>query len=108
METASGIDWPTLIMVLLALFAALTAVVFGYKFSRAIGGELGAAFKWVMGGTFLFALTRVDDTLKVAGVFTKMGINYQKQVWLPHSIAVALAWFLITYGFYRMYKTFSA
>ncbi|HZS41498.1 MAG TPA: hypothetical protein VFF06_31930 [Polyangia bacterium] len=108
METASAIDWPTLIMVLLALFTALTAVVFGYLFSKAIGGELGAAFKWVMGGTLLFALTRADDVLKVAGVFAKMGINYQKQVWLPHSVAVALAWLLITYGFFRMYKTFSA
>ncbi len=108
METAHAIDWPTTVMVLLALVSALTACFFGYKFSRAIGGELGAAFKWVMGGTLLFALTRVDDALKVSGVLASIGVDYQKQIWLPHSIAVFVAWFLITYGFYRMYKTFSA
>jgi hypothetical protein len=105
--TTGGIDIPTAVMVVIALVSALTAVVFGMRFARAIGGELGGAFRWVMWGTILFALTRADDLLKVTGVFSRMGINYQKVVWLPHSIAVALAWFLITVGFYKMYKTFT-
>ncbi len=103
-----GIDVVSTVMVVLALLSALTAVFFGYKFSSAIGGELGGAFKWVMGGTTLFALTRVDDLFKVTGMFHKMGVNYAKVVLMPHSIAVFVAWFLITYGFYRMWRTFSA
>jgi hypothetical protein len=106
--TTPSIDVPTTIFVALTLLSALTACFFGYKFSKAIGGELGASFKWVMVGTLLFALTRVDDMLKVTQVFTQMGVDYTKTVLFPHHITVALSWFLITFGFYKMYKTFSA
>ena len=103
-----SIDIPTTIFVALTLLSALTACLFGYKFSKAIGGELGAAFKWVMGGTLLFALTRIDDLLKVMQVFAGMGVDYNKTMLFPHHIAASVAWFLITFGFYKMFKTFSA
>jgi hypothetical protein len=107
-EPNMGFDLPTTSMVTLALIAALTACWFGFRFSKAIGGELGAAFKWVMGGTLLFAVTRVDDLIKVSGVYDRMGIVYRQTMWFPHSTAVFVSWFLITFGFYKMAKTFSA
>lgn len=101
------IDIPSTIAVTAALLTSLTASWFAWKFSKTVGGDMGAAFKWVMIGVLIFAVTRVDDTLKVAGVFAKMGVDYKKVMWLPHSLAVLVAWALITVGFYRMNKAFS-
>ena len=106
MEAAGGIDIPTTALVVLGMVAALAAVVFARSFSNAIGGELGGAFRWVMIGTVIFALTRVDDLLKVTGVYVRMGLDYQRVLWVPHSAVVVVAWGLITYGCYRMWRTF--
>lgn len=102
------VDIPSTVAVLAALGAALVAFGFARRFSRTVGGDLGAAFKWVEGGVFLFALTRIDDVLKVSGTYAKMGIDYKHVLWVPHSLAVLVCWSIIAYGFYRMAKAFSA
>ena len=106
MEAATTIDVPTAIFVLLGMLASLTAVFFGLSFARAVGGELGGAFRFVMIGTVVFALTRVDDLMKTTGMFVRMHVNYEKVMWLPHHLGVFAAWLLIAFGFYRMAKTF--
>lgn len=104
----SGVDIPSTIAVVSALVVCLVASWYAMRFARTVGGDLGGAFRWVNGGVLVFAVTRADDVLKMSGVFVRMGVNYQKVVWLPHSIAVAAAWMLIAYGFYRMARAFSA
>jgi hypothetical protein len=100
------VDIPSTVLVVIALCATLAAVFFAIQFSRAIGGELGSAFRFVMIGFIVFAVTRVDDVLKVSGAWAKWGIDYKRVMWVPHSAGVVLAWALITYGCYRMWKTF--
>ena len=106
-EGMGHIDIPSTIAVVAALLTSLTASWFAWKFSKTVGGDMGAAFKWVMIGVIIFAVTRADDVVKVTGTFEKMGIDYKKVMWLPHSLAVLVAWGLITYGFYKMNKAFS-
>jgi hypothetical protein len=101
------VDIPATVAVFGAMGASLTASWFAWKFSKTVGGEMGAAFKWVMAGVIIFALTRVDDVLKVSGTFAKMGIDYKRVMWLPHSVVVLVSWGLITWGFHKMYKAFS-
>ena len=36
----------------------------------------------------------------------KAGIDYKRVLWVPHSAIVVVAWGLITYGCYRMWRTF--
>ncbi|HZS41079.1 MAG TPA: hypothetical protein VFF06_29825 [Polyangia bacterium] len=93
-------------LVIAALVASLAAVAFAWQFSRAIGGELGAAFKWVMLGTIVFALTRIDDVLKVSGAWARFGVDYKRVMWQPHSALVLLSWIAIAIGFLRMARTF--
>jgi hypothetical protein len=100
------VDVPSTILVIVALVATLAAVFFAVRFSRAIGGELGSSFRFVMIGFFVFALSRVDDVLKVSGQWAKWGIDYKRALWIPHSTVVVVAWMLITYGCYRMWRTF--
>jgi hypothetical protein len=102
------VDIPSTMAVAAALATCLGASWLAWRFSRTVGGELGGAFKWVMSGVLIFAVTRVDDLLKVSGVFARMGIDYKRVVWLPHSLTVALAWILIAIGFQRMTRAFSA
>jgi hypothetical protein len=102
----AGVDVGSTIMVALTLASALTAVLFAVQFARAIGGELGAAFRWVVIGTIIFMITRADDLVKMTGGFARMGIDYARQMWLPHSLLVAIAWVAIAYGFSRMWKAF--
>jgi uncharacterized membrane protein len=101
------VDIPATVAVVLAMFAALSASWFAWRFSTTVGGEMGSAFKWVMVGVLVFAVTRVDDVLKVSGTFAKMGIDYKRVMWLPHSVTVLIAWTLISIGFYKMYKAFA-
>ena len=101
-------DIPSTIAVAAALTVCLLASWFAWKFARIVGGELGAAFKWVMVGVLVFALTRVDDLFKVTGAFARMGIDYRRVLWLPHSVTVAAAWILIAFGFSRMTRAFTA
>ena len=71
--------------------------------------KLGSAFRFVTIGVCIFALSRIDDVLKVSGTWAKMGIDYQARpvLWVPHSAVLLVAWCLIAYGFYRMSKAFS-
>ncbi len=101
------VDIPSSLMVVFALVAALAAVVFARRFSRTVGGEMGAAFKFVNVGVAIFVLTRIDDVLKVSGAWAKWGIDYKRTLWIPHSFVVFVAWVLIAYGFYRMTKAFT-
>jgi hypothetical protein len=101
------VDIPATVAVFAAMGTSLTASWFAWRFSQTVGGEMGAAFKWVMLGVVIFALTRVDDVLKVSGTFAKMGIDYKRVMWTPHSVIVFLSWTLITWGFYKMYKAFA-
>ena len=100
------VDIPSTIMVTIALIFTLTACLFAVRFSRSIGGELGGAFKFVVAGFVVFAFTRIDDMLKVSGTWAKAGIDYKRVLWVPHSAVVVVAWGLITYGCYRMWRTF--
>ncbi len=100
------VDIPSTVLVIVALIATLAAVFFAIQFARAIGGELGSAFRYVMIGFIVFAVTRIDDVLKVSGTWAKWGVDYKRVMWIPHSGAVVIAWALITYGCYRMWKTF--
>ena len=100
------VDVPSTIMVAVALVCTLAACFFAVRFSRSIGGELGGAFKFVVAGFIVFAVTRVDDMLKVSGTWAKAGIDYKHALWVPHSAVVVIAWALITYGCYRMWRTF--
>lgn len=101
------VDIPSTIAVVAALVAALVALYFAYKFSKTVGGDMGAAFKFVMLGVAVFAVTRIDDVVKVSGAYAKMGIDYKHVMWVPHSVVVLVAWGLIAFGFYRMAKAFS-
>lgn len=101
------VDIPSTIAVVAALAASLVALYFAWKFSKTVGGDMGAAFKFVMVGVGVFALTRVDDVIKVSGAYAKMGIDYKHVMWVPHSVVILVAWGLIAYGFYRMAKAFS-
>jgi hypothetical protein len=101
------VDIPATVAVLAATGTALTASWFAWKFSRTVGGEMGAAFKWVMMGVLIFTVTRIDDVFKVSGSYAKMGIDYKRVLWTPHSLVVFLSWALITWGFYKMYKAFT-
>jgi hypothetical protein len=102
------VDIPSSVMVVLALAATLIAAGFAMKFARTVGGEMGAGFRFVNIGVAIFAITRVDDLLKVSGTWAKMGIDYKRTLWAPHSFVVFVAWTLIAYGFYRMAKAFTA
>ena len=101
------VDIPSTIAVIAALAASLVALFVAWKFSKTVGGDMGAAFKWVMVGVAIFAVTRVDDVLKVSGTYAKMGIDYKHVLWIPHSVVILVAWGLIAYGFYRMAKAFT-
>jgi hypothetical protein len=101
------VDIPSTIMVVFALAATLVAVGFSIRFARTAGGELGAAFRFVNLGVLIFAITRVDDVLKVSGSYAKWGIDYKRVLWMPHSAVILVTWCLIAYGFYRMSKAFS-
>ena len=101
------VDIPSTIAVVAALVAALVALYFAWKFSKTVGGDMGAAFKFVMVGVAVFAVTRIDDVMKVSGSYAKMGIDYKRVLWTPHSLVVFLSWALITWGFYKMYKAFT-
>ena len=101
------VDIPSTIAVIAALAASLVALFFAWKFSKTVGGDMGAAFKWVMVGVGVFALTRIDDVMKVSGSWAKMGIDYKRVLWIPHSVVVLVAWGFIAYGFYRMAKAFT-
>lgn len=94
------------VLVIFALVATLAAVFFAVQFARAIGGELGASFKWVNVGVIIFAITRIDDTLKVSGTWAKLGVDYKRVLWTPHSATVFIAWALIAVGFFKMARTF--
>jgi hypothetical protein len=101
------VDIPSTIAVAAALGVTLVALYFAWKFSKTVGGDMGAAFKWVMGGVAIFDVTRIDDVIKVSGAYAKMGIDYKRVMWIPHSAVILVAWGLIAYGFYRMAKAFS-
>jgi hypothetical protein len=101
------VDIPSTIAVSSALVVSLIALFFAWKFSKTVGGDMGAAFKWVMAGVAVFALTRIDDVIKVSGAYAKMGVDYKRVMWIPHSVVVLIAWGLIAYGFYRMAKAFT-
>lgn len=105
---ALAVDVPSTIAVAAALVVCLCAAWFAWKFAHTVGGELGGAFKWVMAGVLVFAVTRVDDLCKVSGLFERMGVDYRRVLWLSHSLAVAAAWILITIGFSRMKRAFQA
>ena len=104
----SGTDLISTIAVISALAVCLGASWYAWIFSRTVGGALGGAFRWVMAGVLVFAATRVDDVLKVSGTFARLGIDYRRVMWLPHSIAVAAGWILIAFGFYRMKRALDA
>jgi len=101
------VDIPSTISVVAALVAALVALFFAWKFSKTVGGDMGAGFKFVMVGVAIFAVTRIDDVMKVSGTYAKMGIDYKRVLWVPHSLVILVAWGLIAYGFYRMAKAFT-
>ncbi len=101
------VDIPSTVMVILALVATIAGVFFAIRFSRTAGGELGAAFRFVNIGVFIFAVSRIDDVFKVSGTYAKWGIDYKRVLWVPHSSVILVAWCLIAYGFYRMSKAFS-
>src|SRR5437899_10578691 len=101
------VDVPATIAVVAAMITALTASWFSWKFSKTVGGEMGAAFKWVMVGVIAFAFTRIDDVFKISGQYAKWGIDYKRVLWLPHSLAVLVSWAFISCGFYKMYKAFT-
>ena len=101
------VDIPSTIAVISALVASVIALYFAWKFSKTVGGDMGAAFKFVEVGVAVFALTRIDDVIKVSGTYAKMGIDYKRVMWVPHSSVILVAWGLIAYGFYRMAKAFS-
>jgi hypothetical protein len=107
-ETVVHIDIGSTIAVGGALIACLIASWFAWRFSRTVGGDLGAGFKWVLIGVLLFALTRVDDLIKTTGGWTELGVDYTKVVLLPHSVLVVVAWLIIAFGFSRMARAFSA
>ena len=46
-----------------SMIFTLTACYIAVRFSRSIGGELGGAFKLVVGGFIVFAVSRLDDML---------------------------------------------
>lgn len=102
------VDIPSTIAVAGALGVCLVASWFAWRFARVVGGALGAAFRWVMIGVLVFAVTRVDDLLKVSGTYARMDIAYKHALWLPHSITVAVGWILIAIGFARMSRAFQA
>jgi hypothetical protein len=101
------VDIPSTIAVAAALATSLVALFFAWKFSKTVGGDMGAAFKFVMAGVAIFAITRIDDVIKVSGAYAKMGVDYKRVMWIPHSAIVLVAWGLIAYGFYRMAKAFT-
>jgi hypothetical protein len=101
------VDIPSTIAVAAAFVATLVAVRYAWKFSKTVGGEMGAAFKFVMVGVAIFSVTRVDDVIKVSGTYAKMGINYSRVLWGPHHMTVLVGWGLMAYGFYRMAKAFT-
>src|SRR5260370_2617640 len=72
------VDIPSTVMVTVALLFTLTACFFAVRFSRSIGGELGGAFKFVVAGFIVFAISRIDDMLKVSGSWAKAGIDYKR------------------------------
>ena len=101
-------DVASTIAVASALGMCLLASWFAWKFARAVGGDLGRAFNWVLAGVLVFSVTRVDDLLKVSGQFARMGIDYKHALWLPHSVTVAVGWILIAIGFQRMTRAFQS
>jgi hypothetical protein len=107
MDQAATIDVPTTIFVLLAFLTSVAATFFAWKFARTVGGDMGAAFRWVQVGVIIFAITRADDFMKTSSLFTQMGVDYDKTMLLPHHLATFLSWILIGVGFYKMDKAFS-
>lgn len=101
------VDIPSTVAVVAAFLASAVAFYFAWKFSKTVGGDMGAAFKFVMVGVAVFAITRIDDVFKVSGAYAKMGVDYKRVMWVPHSVIVLIAWGLIAYGFYRMAKAFT-
>ena len=99
--------WAPMMGVAAAFAATLIALWFAWKFSKTVGGDMGAAFKFVMTGVAIFALTRIDDVIKVSGAYAMMGVDYKRVLWMPHSLVVLVAWGLIAYGFYRMARAFT-
>jgi hypothetical protein len=107
MEQASTIDWPTTIFVTFALITAGAATYCAWKFARTVGGDMGAAFRWVQIGVIVFAVSRADDFFKVSSLYTQLGVDYDKVMMLPHHIFTFAAWVLIAIGFYKMDKAFA-
>jgi hypothetical protein len=107
MEQVTSIDWPTTIFVTLAFIASIAGTFFAWKFARTVGGDMGAAFRWVQIGVIIFAVTRADDFMKTSGIFTQMGIDYTSTLLLPHHLLTLLSWILIAVGFFKMDKAFA-
>src|SRR5260370_20254186 len=101
------VDIPSTVMVLLALAATFAGVWFAFSFAKTAGGELGGAFKFVNLGGLIFAITRIDDVLKVSGAWAKMGVDYKRHLWMPHSAVILISFSLISYSFYRIKKAFT-
>ena len=101
------VDIPSTVAVCAALAASLLALYYAWRFSKTVGGDMGAAFRFVTIGVAVFAITRIDDVIKVSGAYAKLGVDYKRVMWVPHSLAVLVAWGLIAYGFYRMAKAFT-
>ena len=106
-HVASVIDVPSAVAVVATMITALTASAFAWRFSKRIGGEMGAAFKFVVFGVIVFALTRIDDTLKTTGLVQRMGLDYRATFWIPHHLFVLVGWTFITIGFFKMTKAFT-
>jgi hypothetical protein len=106
-HAASVIDVPSAVAVVATMITALTASAFAWRFSKRIGGEMGAAFKFVVFGVIVFALTRIDDMLKTTGLIEGMGLDYKSTFWIPHHMFVLVGWTFITIGFFKMTKAFT-
>jgi hypothetical protein len=102
-----AVEVPAAVAVVLTMITALVASAFAWRFSRRIGGEMGAAFRFVVFGVIVFALTRIEDAFKTTGLVESMGLDYKATFWIPHHLFVLVGWSFITIGFYKMTKAFS-
>jgi hypothetical protein len=101
------VDIPTALAVVSTMITALVASGFAWRFSKRIGGEMGAAFRFVVFGVIVFAFTRIDDAMKTTGLVESMGLDYKSTFWIPHHLFVLIGWSFITIGFYKMTKAFT-
>src|SRR5262245_30504237 len=95
------VDIPSALAVVATMITALVASGFAWRFSKRIGGEMGAAFKFVVFGVIVFAFTRIDDAMKTTGLVQKMGLDYKTTFWIPHHLFVLIGWTFITIGFFK-------